>query len=223
MAQQRVVRRDDVRLDELRPTPGIDGASRLTRRQLAATLGSVAGLVGGAWLVGGRLSIDQLGAGGVARTYLPGIGDKAPPLGMYDSDGKVVFLSAFEGRPVWINFWGSWCPPCQAELPEIEEAYRTLTPQGVVLLAVSMKEPFEVAERFARSLGATFPVYNIPDPTLLDDAWDVRNFPTHVYLDQDGVVSDIVLQSGTTAELVDWGERLVQPPAGSTSHSSSRG
>ena len=197
---------DDVRLDELAPRRVGPGLSRL---QVVISLALALAIVGGAWLVGGRVGFADIGSGGIARQYLPKAGEAAPALGMIGPGNQTVFLSQFKGQPVWINFWGSWCPPCQAEFPEVEAAYRALEPQGVVLLAISAKEPWATANGFAAANGGTFPVYNIPDLTIFGETWDTRNFPTHLYIDRDGIVRYVSTKPSEAGELIARGEWLL--------------
>ncbi len=200
-----VAGREEVRLSELTGSRG----RGLSRAQVVISLALALAIVAGAWLVGGRLGMTDLGSGGVARQYLPKVGETAPTLGMVGPDGQNVFLSQFRGQPVWINFWGSWCPPCQAEFPEVEAAYQALDGQGVVLLAISARETWDQANDFAVANGGTFPVYNIPDLTIFGSTWDTRNFPTHMYLDRDGVVRYISTAPGKADDLIARGEWLL--------------
>ncbi len=198
--------RDDVRLSEL--APNRTGGS-LTRLQIVISLALALAIIGGAWLVGGRIGFAEIGSGGIARQYLPKAGETAPALGMIGPDEKTVFLSTFRGHPVWINFWGSWCPPCQAEFPEVEAAYQALAPQGVVLLAISAKESWSTSNDFAVANGGTFTVYNIPDLTIFGETWDTRNFPTHMYIDAEGIVRYVSTKPSDADELIARGEWLL--------------
>ncbi len=198
--------RDDVRLSEL--TPSRSGGS-LTRIQVAISLILALAIISGAWLVGGRIGFAEIGSGGVARQYLPKAGETAPTLGMIGPDDQTVFLSSFRGRPVWINFWGSWCPPCQAEFPEVEAAYQALAPRGVVLLAISAKESWATSNDFAVANGGTFTIYNIPDLNIFGETWDTRNFPTHMYIDAEGTVRYVATKPGDADELIARGEWLL--------------
>lgn len=198
--------RDDVRLSELAPSRS---RGLLTRPQVVISLILAVAIIGGAWLVGGRIGFAEIGSGGVAKQYLPKAGETAPTLGMIGPDEQTVFLSTFRGRPVWINFWGSWCPPCQAEFPEVEAAYQALEPQGVVLLAISAKESWERSNNFAVANGGTFDVYNIPDLTIFGETWDTRNFPTHMYIDAKGIVRYVSTKPSDAEELIARGEWLL--------------
>ncbi len=200
------VNRDDVRLSELSSSRS---KSSLSRLQIVISIALALAIVGGAWLIGGRSGFAEIGSGGVSRQYLPKAGETAPTLGMIGPNGQTVFLSQFKGQPVWINFWGSWCPPCQAEFPAIEAANQVLTPQGVVLLAISAKESWDTSNDFALANGGTFAVYNIPDLTIFGETWDVRNFPTHMYIDAKGIVRYVSTKPSDTEELIARGEWLL--------------
>lgn len=200
------VNRDDVRLSEL--SPSRSGGS-LSRFQIVISLALALAIVGGAWLVGGRSGFAEIGSGGVSRQYLPKAGESAPTLGMLGPNDQTVFLSTFRGQPVWINFWGSWCPACLAEFSAIEAANQVLAPQGVVLLAISAKESWATSNDFAKANGGTFTVYNIPDLTIFGETWDVRNFPTHMYIDAEGIVRYVSNKPSDTGELIARGEWLM--------------
>ncbi len=86
----------------------------------------------------------------------------APDFTVYDIDGNPVKLSQFEGKPVVLNFWASWCGPCKSEMPEFHEAYLELG-QDIHFLFVNLTdgetETLETASSYIASQGYTFPVY----------------------------------------------------------------
>jgi cytochrome c biogenesis protein CcmG, thiol:disulfide interchange protein DsbE len=210
------------------PKPDIGAKGRITR--IALALAIIVSIVGAAWFIGERQGWTQIGGGGINATLLPKVGQPAPELFTISEDGTPVLLSQLRGQPVWINFWGSWCPPCRSEMPEIERAYETLAPQGLQVLAVSMQEPLSESIRYADSVGATMPIY--ADPTqvaaLIDPAkhpeaagmmsqmtqdWQVANFPTHIFIDADGIVRAVVLSPMSYDEAVGYGEMVLNPQA----------
>jgi thiol-disulfide isomerase/thioredoxin len=91
-------------------------------------------------------------------------------------------------------FWGSWCPPCRAEFPDIVAAYKQLAPEGVRLLAVSLREPAVTAASYAADNKATFLVLSDPDESDTGAAYPIMNFPTHIFIDKDGVIRAISLE-----------------------------
>ena len=99
--------------------------------------------------------------GGAAVSGPFGAGVVAPDFELQTVDGQTVRLSDFAGRPVWINVWASWCAPCRAEMPDIEQVYRELpgatpggapdaTGKGPVLLLVSLGEDPADVRRYLR-------------------------------------------------------------------------
>jgi peroxiredoxin len=164
------------------------------RRTAAIGLAVAAAIVLAAVFIGARAGWDSIGAGGVNRSLLPKVGDVAPDFETTDLFGNPVQLSQFHGQPVWLMFWGSWCPPCRAEFPDIQAAYAELEPKGLRMLGVSLREtPYDAASYAARS-GATFLVLSDPDERDTGAAYPIYNFPTHIFIDRDGVIRSIVLE-----------------------------
>ena len=88
--------------------------------------------------------------------------DPAADFTVYDASGAAVKLSELKGRPVIVNFWATWCPPCRAELPFFEEAYRQYGEKVAFMmvdLADGSQETQSGAESFVSENGYTFPVY----------------------------------------------------------------
>ena len=181
------------------PTPASLGPS--SRRGLLGLL--LAGsIVAAAWVIGDRQGFAAIGFGGVNQSLLPKVGSAAPDIATLLSDGRLVKLSDFHGQPVWLNFWGSWCPPCRSEMPDMEAAYQQLAPQGLVMLAISLDEPPQTAFAYATRNGATYLVGTDPARTLTGDAYPIINFPTHILIDREGIIQSIILAELDTAQFV---------------------
>jgi thiol-disulfide isomerase/thioredoxin len=205
-------------------TPAPSRAQRWTRLALAAVVATTIILT--AWVVGDRQGWSDIGSGGSNAQLLPKVGEQAPELVTLREDGTPMILSQFRGEPVWINFWGSWCPPCRSEMPEIQQAYETLAPQGLNIISISMREDPSKAIAYRDQVGATFPVYIDPsylssyidperDPELaaqmsqMHADWQVNNFPTHVFIDENGIVQRVILSQMTYEEAVEYGEAVM--------------
>jgi len=202
-------------------TPDTDaGEPRQSRLQQVAIVAAVALLIiaSGVWLARSQ-GADNLGTGGVHSSLLPSVGDPAPEFMTLYSDGEIFKLSELKGQPVWLNFWGSWCPPCRAEMPELQEAWQALEPRGLTMVGVSMREDPRDATAYADRVGATFPIAVDPNylttvadpdafPELFDTAttWEIRNWPTHVFIDEDGIVRAVVLSQMDTDCAIQYGE-----------------
>jgi cytochrome c biogenesis protein CcmG, thiol:disulfide interchange protein DsbE len=163
---------------------------RIARATIAGLAIAIA-LIAGAWYLGGRQDVNRIGQSGT-RPVLPRIGEAAPDFVALDRNDEPVTLSQFRGQPVWLNFWGSWCPPCRAEMPAMEAAYARLQPRGLVMLAVALDESVADAVRYADKHGATYTI--AADPFRRGtETYTIANFPTHILIDGDGIVRDVVL------------------------------
>ncbi len=177
-------------------------AGPLRKKQAVAGLVIAAGILLVAWLVAGRAGLSDVGQGGINTSLLPKVGEVAPDFVAVSPQGEVVHLSDYRGQPVWLNFWGSWCPPCRAEMPDIQTAYEQLQPQGLNLLAVSLGDKPSEAVNFAQLNGVTFTILLDPDRSLTSPTYPIYNFPTHIFIDKDGIVRKIVLSEMSTDQAI---------------------
>lgn len=170
-------------------------------------------IVAGALAMGASSGWESIGRGGINQRLLPKVGEVAPDFATEDVYGNPVRLSQFRGQPVWLMFWGSWCPPCRAEFPDIQAAYAQLEPQGLRMLGVSLREPPADAAVYAARNNATFLVLTDPDETDTGASYPIFNFPTHIFIDSDGVIRSIVLEDMDTEQAVAEASRLLEVPA----------
>lgn len=193
---------------------GVDSSVPAANRRLALTGLLVALLiVGAAVALGGSLGWETIGRGGINQRLLPRVGEEAPDFLTEDVYGNPVRLSQFRGQPVWLMFWGSWCPPCRAEFPDIQAAYAQMEPQGLRMLGVSLRETPADAASYAARNGATFLVLSDPDETDTGGAYPIFNFPTHIFIDEAGVIRSIVLEDMDTEQAVAEASRLLDAPS----------
>jgi peroxiredoxin len=101
------------------------------------------------------------------------------------ADGKSFKLSAQRGRPVFINFWATWCPPCLEEMPALERLWRSQKDAGFVMLAVTVDANPKLAAPFVERHGLTFVVGHDPKMELAN-TYGVRALPSSFVIDRDG-------------------------------------
>ena len=159
----------------------------------------------GAYVLYNRLS-SEISVGGIATvaqetkapeaTENPGEtaaeteekGSEAPDFTVYDLEGNAYKLSDFRGKPVLLNFWASWCGPCQMEMPDFQKYYESHGDKVnfvIVNLTDGQQETVESAFAFIEEKGYTFPVYYDTD---IDAAmkYGVSAVPVSYFIDAEG-------------------------------------
>jgi thiol-disulfide isomerase/thioredoxin len=158
-------------------------------------------LIGAGILVGVGLGMVILAAIGIGSGFLfnrfkasagneplqaPVESSQAPDFQLESLDGSSIKLADLRGRPVLINFWATWCGPCQQEMPLIEQYYQKYKPD-LVVLAVNNDEPKPDVQAYVTNLNLTFPVLLDPG-TKVEDLYRVRAFPTTFFVDKSGTI-----------------------------------
>ena len=114
----------------------------------------------------------------------------APDFTVYDAQGNPHKLSDFRGKPVVLNFWASWCPPCKAEMPDFEEAYQSRGEDihfVMVNLTDGQSETVATASQFLAESGYTFPVY-FDTQGQAATVYGIQSIPTTFFIDAEGKI-----------------------------------
>lgn len=91
------------------------------------------------------------------------------------------------GQVVLLNFWATWCKPCEDEMPAMDRLYRSLAPEGFEMLAVSVDEDPELVEKFCQRLGVSFPILLDPQQ-VVSRRYQTTGFPESLLIDRDGMI-----------------------------------
>ncbi|WP_422122417.1 redoxin domain-containing protein [Planococcus sp. X10-3] len=127
---------------------------------------------------------EQSGETGLA------VGDFAPDFELTTLDGQTVRLSDYRGQRVFINFWATWCPPCRAEMPDMQQLYEEQE-VPVEILAINLT-PTEANEEnivnFVADFGLTFPI-PMDINSEVSEEYRVQAYPTSYMIDSEGRIS----------------------------------
>lgn len=119
-----------------------------------------------------------------------------------DLNGNWVSLDDYAGYVILINTWATWCPPCKAEMPDLNAFYKKYQNQGFVVLAINAGEAPATAQSFSDEYHLDFPVLVDPDYRLMD-ALKISAYPTSILVDRDGIVRSIRVGMHTPQTLTD--------------------
>lgn len=143
----------------------------------------------GLWGIGLAVALAALFA-------LLGSPDVAPPLGRGAAapdfslpriGGDAMTLDELRGQVVLVNFWATWCKPCEDEMPAMERLYQALRGEGLELVAISVDDEASIVEAFGERLALTFPLLLDADKDVAE-AYQTFRFPESFLIDREGMV-----------------------------------
>lgn len=146
----------------------------------------------------------DVGASDFARVE---VGEAAPAFAVPTLDGSVFELGEMAGQPVWINVWASWCPPCRAEMPDVDQIRQAEAENGLVFLAMNFDEPLQDITNYLRNTGYDFQIGIDPIGEFMQK-YNVQGLPMHVFIDADGRVETIRVGGMTRVEMEETARRL---------------
>jgi thiol-disulfide isomerase/thioredoxin len=136
-------------------------------------------------------------------------GQLAPALEVDNLAGGKITRSSLRGKAVWLNFLGSWCPPCYDELPRMESYWLRFKDKGLVIVGVDIKEGRAEAEALVKQTKVTFPV-GVDPTSVTEQFWSAYAMPVHFWIDKDGYVRSFAF-GGIGPEQMDAGLATVLP------------
>ena len=139
----------------------------------------------------------------------PLVGQPAPALTAPQVGGGTIDLAALRGRPVWLVFTGTYCPPCRDEYPVMNGFAARYAATGLVVLAIHVREGEQTVAPFVTSLNVVFPVGLDQDGSRAR-AWDAVALPIHYFIDAQGVVRDAAI-GGIGPDLMAQGLESILP------------
>jgi thiol-disulfide isomerase/thioredoxin len=149
-----------------------------------------------AWLaIGVACSLAACGRGAGADSSASSqparVGRAAPGWSEPSLPGPTLSLALLHGKAVYLNFFATWCPPCNEEAPAIDALARAYARRGLEVVGVDVLENARKAAAFRSEHHLAYPV--VVDSGTLRDQYEVNGLPVHVFIDRGGVVRKIVV------------------------------
>lgn len=148
-------------------------------------------LAGLAWVwmtrtVGYAQSQDLLAA--------PQEGFIAPEFTLSGLNATEFTLSEFRGRPIVINFWASWCPPCRAEMPAFQQAYHEFLSKDLIIIGINAtnQDQLTAVEEFIKINKLTFPIL-LDRSGSVSSSYNLYSLPTTIFIDRSGTIQKIII------------------------------
>jgi peroxiredoxin len=134
----------------------------------------------------------------------------APSLMLSDLSGVPHALSDYRGRVVLVNLWATWCPPCAAEMPNLQIYFEKHREQGFVVVAVEDGDPRTQVLSFVQSQRLTFPVWLDPSYQATDRAFRTNSLPSSYVIDREQIVRLVWVGAINAANLEKYVTPLIQ-------------
>ncbi|MHA6483850.1 redoxin domain-containing protein [Paenibacillus sp. strain BS8-2] len=136
-------------------------------------------------------------------------GDEPPVFSLANLDGGVTSLSDYAGKPIVINFWGTFCEPCVKEMPEFERQYEKWQDKGLTILAINLSEDSLTVNNFVNRFELTYPILrDVARKT--ERKYALRQYPTTFFVKADGTLMEAVVGGMTEVDIDKRIERLLQ-------------
>ena len=135
------------------------------------------------------------------------VGAQAPDFALVDMQGKKHQLSDYRGQGVFLNFWGTWCPPCKKEMPYINNQYHQYKDKGVQVLTVDIQESELAVNQFAERLKLDFPIMIDTDKEVMS-TYGIDPLPATFLIDKNGEVVEYYTGALTEEKVREFMEKI---------------
>lgn len=153
-------------------------------------------VAGAAWTIASRVPAEA------AQATRDRARRAAPDFSLDTLGGGTFKLADQSGKPVVVNFWASWCPPCREELPAFEKVYQNDRDKGLVVVGVNVAESSDVVVKFVAETGLTFPIaLDVSGETTA--LYGIEGMPTTFFVGRDGTIHDMVIGGPLTEAAIE--------------------
>jgi thiol-disulfide isomerase/thioredoxin len=137
-----------------------------------------------------------------AALAVPQAGQPAPAFSLPAlQGGKTVSLDGFKGKPVYVNFFASWCGPCNAEAPSIGKLRQQYAKRGLEVLGVDELDAHDAGVSFVKKYASPYGVVAFDDAGSVGRTYGAIAMPVHIFIDRRGVVKTYVLGEMSPAQI----------------------
>lgn len=148
-------------------------------------------IAGLAWIWFSRLS-DRSDSSSLIKAAQ--VGFSAPDFSLLSLDSQEQTLTDLGGKPLILNFWASWCPPCKAEMPAFEEAFQEYSSSGLQIIAINATNQDSLADvsRFVQEYKLSFPILMDQTGEVSKD-YLIHSLPTTYFIDKHGIIKEVII------------------------------
>jgi len=134
-----------------------------------------------------------------SATQHASVGAPAPNFSEPTADGTTLTMASLQGKPLWLNFFATWCPPCNEEAPAVSAVRGEYLARGLQVVGVDVLENATKAKQFVDKHQLQYPA--VVDSGALRDAYNIDGMPVNVFVDRTGIVRAIEVGELTRAEM----------------------
>jgi peroxiredoxin len=127
---------------------------------------------------------------------VPVMGSPAPDFSLTTTKGDLIQLSSLKGKPIVLNFWATWCKPCEYEMPLIQEIYKSHS-SDIFIIGVNVSEEKEDVQDYLDEHELTFPVL-LDLNQKVSNLYRVSGIPVSFFIDSEGIIQ--MIQVGTLSK-----------------------
>jgi thiol-disulfide isomerase/thioredoxin len=126
--------------------------------------------------------------------YAPQIGFQSPPVSLETIDSEHFSMADYSGKPIVINFWASWCPPCKSEMPDFQQVSEEYRDTDLVIAAINAtnQDSLQNVKDFLKQEGITFQI-PLDRSGSVANLYNIHSLPTTFFISDDGTISNILI------------------------------